>query len=118
MAGIKAIIADDEFNDKYGGVRLAPALALRGISASPSTIYRVCKRFRILQPVRKPKGLTKAEKNARREADLLKGNFAADEPNKKLIGDITQLPTADGTLYIAGVYDCFDNRPLAKSLVI
>jgi len=26
------------------------------------------------------------------------------------VGDITQLPTLDGTLYIAGVYDCFDSE--------
>ena len=116
LAIIKAIIAEDEFNDKYGRVRLTLALKEKGVDVSESTVYRVCNRFGILQPQRKPKGLTKAEENARREADLLKGDFASDEPNKKLIGDVTQLPTADGTLYIAGVYDCFNNECLGLSM--
>ena len=107
---IKAIIKEDEFNDKYGRQRLAPALALKGIRISPSKVYRVCNKYGILKRKRKPKGLTKADKAAKRDADLLNGNFASDKPNKKLIGDITQLPTADGTLYIAGVYDCFDSE--------
>ena len=65
---------------------------------------------------RKPKGLTKAEKNARRKADLLQGDFASESPNKKLIGDITQLPTADGTLYIAATIDCFDSAVLGLAM--
>lgn len=110
LAMIEAIINEDEFNDEYGRRRIASALALKGVGVSESTVYRVCSKFGILQKKRKPKGLTKADKAARRDAGLLNGNFVSDEPNKKLIGDITQLPTADGTLYIAGVYDCFDSE--------
>ena len=110
LAAIQAIIDEDEFNDAYGRVRLTPAIALKGIQVSQSKVYRVCNKFGLLQKKRKPKGLTKVDKAAKRDADLLCGNFAADEPNKKLIGGITQLPTADGTLYIASVYDCFDSE--------
>jgi transposase InsO family protein len=110
LAEIKAVIAEDEFNDKYGRERLTPALRLKGIKVSESTVYRVCRKFGILKRKRKPKGLTKADKAARRDVDLLNGIFASEKPNEKLIGDITQLPTADGTLYIAGVYDCFDSE--------
>ena len=107
---IQAIIKEDEFNDKYGRERIAPSLHLKGVKISPSKVYRVCNKYDILKKKRKPKGLTKPDKASKRDADLLSGNFASDEPNKKLIGDITQLPTADGTLYIAGVYDCFDSE--------
>ena len=41
--------------------------------------------------------------------DLLKKDFDSDAPSEKLIGDITQLPTADGILYIGLTFDCFDN---------
>jgi transposase InsO family protein len=112
LAEIEAIIEEDEFNDKYGRARIVSALKLRGIKVSESTVYRVCSKFGLLERKKKPYGLTKADKEATREADLLKGDFVAEEPNKKLIGDITQLPTAEGTLYIAGVYDCFDNKCL------
>ena len=110
LAAIKAIIKEDEFNDKYGRERIASALALRGVKVSLSKVYRVCKKYGILKNKRKPKGLTKANEEAKRNADLLKGNFVSNEPNEKLVGDITQLPTAEGTLYIAGVYDCFNNE--------
>ena len=116
LAEIKAIIKEDEFNDKYGRERLTPALNLKGIKVSESTVYRVCNKFGLLQRKRKPKGLTKADKAARRDADLLNGNFASEKPNEKLIGDITQLPTADGTLYIAGVYDCFDSECIGLAM--
>jgi len=56
-----------------------------------------------------PKGLTKQDKEAYKNDDLLKKDFDSDRPGKKLIGDITQLPTADGTLYIGLTFDCFDN---------
>ena len=113
---IKAIIKEDEFNDNYGRERLAPALQLKGVKINPSKVYRVCNKYGILKRKRKPKGLTKADWSAKRDSDLLNVSFISDEPNKKLIGDITQLPTADGTLYIVGVYDCFDSECVALAM--
>ena len=108
LAAIRAIIEEDEFNDKYGRERIYDTLVLRGWDISPSTVYRVCRDNGILNKPNKPKGLTKQEKEAYKNDDLLKGNFLADGPNQKLISDITQLPTKDGTLYISLVFDCFD----------
>ena len=36
-------------------------------------------------------------------------SFTAEKPNEKLVTDITQTPTLDGTLYISVIFDCFDN---------
>ena len=58
---IKAIIKEDEFNDKYGRERLDPTLLLKGVKISPSKVYRVCNKYGILKKKRKPKGLTKAD---------------------------------------------------------
>jgi transposase InsO family protein len=113
---IKAIIAEDEFNDKYGRIRLRQALLLKGVKVSLSTVYRVCRKFGILKKKQKPKGLTKAQKSAKREKDLLKGDFAAKSPCTKLVSDITQLPTADGPLYIALINDCFDNMCIGLAM--
>jgi transposase InsO family protein len=109
LAEIRAIIAEDEFNDKYGRERIHDALILRGWDIGLSTVYRICRKQGLLSKQNKPKGLTKADKKAYKNDDFLKGDFDAEEPDKKLISDITQLPTADGTLYISGVFDCFDN---------
>jgi transposase InsO family protein len=40
----------------------------------------------------------------------LKRDFGAEEPDKKWVTDITQLPTGDGKLYLSGIFDCFDNH--------
>ena len=109
MAEIKAIRAEDEFNDTYGRPRLLDALLLRGWDISESTLYRVLVKFGLLCKQGKPKGLTKQDKEAYKNDDLLKKDFDSEEPFKKLIGDITQLPTIDGTLYIGLTFDCFDD---------
>jgi len=59
---------------------------------------------------RNPLRLTKADKEAQAGDDLLKRDFSAEEPDKKWVTDITQLPTADGKLYISGIFNCFDSH--------
>ena len=109
LAQIKAIIEEDEFNDKYGRRRLYESLKHRGIEVSESTVYRVCKKHNLLQKANKPKGLTKQEKAAYKSEDLLKGDFEAKEPGIKYVTDITQVKAEDGTVYISALFDCYDN---------
>jgi len=109
LAAIRRIRNEDEFNDTYGRPRLLDALRLRGWVISESTLYRVLVKYGLLCKANKPKGLTKQDKEAYKNDDLLKKDFDADEPDKKFIGDITQLPTADGTLYISLTFDCFND---------
>ena len=117
MAEIKAILEEDEFNDSYGKERLTIALKQRGFIISQSTLYRVLKAHELVKKKkRKPNGLTKADKLAKRENDLLNGDFTASTPTEKLIGDITQLPTIDGKLYIAGIYDAFNNECIGLAM--
>lgn len=116
LAAIQAILEEDEYNDTYGRERLHDSLVLQGFTVSLSTIYRVCKRNGLLAKKHRPKGLTKADKASYKNDDLLKGDFVANTPNQKLISDITQLPTKDGTLYISGVFDCYDNQCVGLSM--
>ena len=65
---------------------------------------------------RKPKrrkGLTKQDKTAPKFPDLLKRDFTAPEPNRKWCGDMTEIPTDEGKLYLATVLDLFSRRLLA-----
>jgi hypothetical protein len=96
LAVIKAIMEEDEFNDSYGRQRLCDELALRNWKISPSTLGRICNKYGILKKKKKTKGLTQADKDAYKNDDKLQGDFESDEPGKKLVGDITQLPCADG----------------------
>lgn len=113
---IKALIATDEFNDRYGRRRLYEALISEGVDVSEPKVYRLCKKHGLLQKKNKPKGLTKQEKAAYKNDNLLKGDFTSETPNTKCVTDLTQLPTADGTLYISAIFDCFDNACIGLSM--
>jgi len=54
------------------------------------------------------KGITKADPAAQASKNLIQQDFTAESPNKKWLGDITEIPTAQGKLYVAAVMDCFD----------
>lgn len=116
LAAIQAILDEDEENAGYGRKRMIDALRLKGRTESDSTIYRVLRGHGLLQRPRSPKGLTVADKQAHKNDNLLQRDFAAEAPGEKLVSDITQLPTADGPLYISAVFDCFDNFCLGLSM--
>lgn len=106
---------EDEYNDTYGRVRMREALLLKkehdGLDIEipeERTIYRIMQKIGISHRPRKPKGLTKADKEAQKSDDLLKRNFRSEEPNKKCVTDITELKASDGKLYISAIFDCFD----------
>ena len=68
---------------------------------------------------RKPKrrkGLTKQDKQAAKFPDLLKRDFTASAPNRKWCGDITEIPTDEGKLYLASVLDLCGRRLLAAPM--
>ena len=62
---------------------------------------------------KRPKGLTKQDKSAPRFPDLVRRDFTASSPNRKWCGDITEIPTDEGKLYLATVLDLFSRKLLA-----
>ena len=72
------------------------------------TIYRIIQKIGISHRLRKPKGLTNADKEALKSDDLLKRNFKSDEPNKKCVTNITELKASDSKLYVSAIFDCLD----------
>ena len=116
LADIQAILNEDKENAFYGRKRMIDALRLKGRTESDSTIYRVMKKNGMLRKTHTPKGLTEADRAAHKSENLLNRDFISDAPCKKLVSDITQLPTADGSLYISAVFDCFDNFCLGLSM--
>ena len=117
LALILGILAEDEENDNYGIERMFAALKLKGYEGSQSKVARVMRENGLIhKPARKPNGLTKADKEAQKSDNLLNRDFSADKPNEKWVTDITQLPTADGTLYISGMFDCFDSTAVGLTM--
>lgn len=107
-----AILAEDEYNDAYGRVRMYQALEFRkeqGLTdihiPSENTVRNVMIENNLIhKPYRKPNGITKADKNSRKSDDKLKRDFYSDIPNKKAITDITEIPAKDGTTALTNLF--------------
>lgn len=115
------IIKEDECNDTYGRERMHQALLLKNPEnvdiPSERTVYRIMDELGIShRPKRKPNGITKADRKARKSDDLLKRNFKSDVPLTKAVTDITELKASDGKLYVSVIFDCFDLTALGISM--
>ena len=118
---MKKICDEDECNDTYGRIRMYQALLLKkpeGVNIpGERTVYRVMEKIGIShKPKRKPNGITKADRDARKSDDLLKRNFTADVPLSKAVTDITEIKCLDGKLYASAIFDCFDLTVLGLSM--
>jgi transposase InsO family protein len=109
LAAMLDILKEDVENESYGKIRMRDALRAKGIKCSRERCAALMEENGLLKKKRSPKGITKADKAAQASDNLLKGDFTAEKPNEKLVTDITQTPTLDGTLYISVLFDCFDN---------
>jgi hypothetical protein len=55
----------------------------------------------VARKIRRRGGLTRQDKSAPKFPDLLERNFTATAPTTKWVGDMTEIPTASGKLYLA-----------------
>ena len=53
------------------------------------------------RPNRKPNGITKADREARKSDDQLKRDFKSDKPFSKCVTDITEVKAKNGKLYVS-----------------
>lgn len=118
---MREILAEDECNDTYGRIRMYQALLLKqpeGVRIpGERTVYRVMEKIGIShRPKRRPNGITKADREARKSDDLLKRDFRSDEPLKKCVTDITEIKARDGKLYVSAIFDCFDSGILGLAM--
>jgi transposase InsO family protein len=117
------ILQEDTCNDTYGRYRMHKALELKHENnksfklPSERTIYRIMNALNLShRPKRNPKGITKADKEARKSDDLIKRNFKSDTPLTKAVTDITEIKARDGKLYVAAIFDCFDVAVLGLAM--
>jgi len=68
------------------------------------------------KPKRKPNGITKADREARKSDDLLKRDFKASEPLKKAVTDISEIKSKYGKLYVSAIFDCYDLAVIGLSM--
>jgi putative transposase len=98
----------------YGSPRIHRDLLEAGWRVGQNTVADSMRRQGLFG--RKPKrsrGLTKQDKKAQAFPDLLRRDFTAPAPNVKWCGDMTEIPTGEGKLYLATVLDLYSRRLLA-----
>lgn len=61
-------------------------------------------------PKRKRRSLTRPDKAAAPIPDLIRRDFNAEKPDQRWCGDLTEVPTDDGKLYLATVLDLASRR--------
>jgi len=104
----------DASRQSYGSPRLHRDLLEAGWRVGENTVADSMRRQGLFG--RKPKrrkGLTRQDRKAAKFPDLLKRDFSAPKPNVKWCGDITEIPTDEGKLYLATVLDLYSRRLLA-----
>lgn len=105
---------ESPFNENYGVPRMQMALEKQGLKAGKRRITRIMRENGwIHERKRRPKGLTRATTEIQEKENLLKQDFHSDQPYQKLLTDISQIPCADGKLYISPVMDCFNGEILS-----
>jgi transposase InsO family protein len=106
-----------ESGRSYGYRRVHAALVRMGVDVDDELV-RILMRELGLTPVqvKRRRGLTVADKAAGPIPDLVGRDFTAEEPGAKLVGDITEIKTEEGPLYLATVIDCFSKTVLGWAL--
>ncbi len=98
----------------YGSPRIHADLVEAGWGVSVNTVADSMRRQGLQgRAPKRRKGLTRQDKAAPKFPDRLRRDFTAPAPNLKWCGDMTEIPTDEGKLYLATVLDLFSRKLLA-----
>ncbi len=97
----------------HGSPRILVDLREAGWVVSEKTVAASMSRQGLVaRPKKRRKNLTRPDKRAVPFPDLVQRDFTAPAPNVKWVGDMTEIPTDEGKLYLATVIDLFSRRLL------
>ena len=103
----------DASGGTYGSPRIYGDLVEAGWKVSVNSVASSMARLGLVaRPKRRRKSLTRPDKKARPFPDRLKRDFSAPAPNVKWCGDMTEIPTDEGKLYLSTCLDLFSRRLL------
>jgi transposase InsO family protein len=117
-SGLDAAVADafTRARGLHGSPRLHADLREAGWQVSEKTVADSMRRQGLIaRRIKRRNGLTRQDKTAPKFPDLLKRDFTASAPNSRWVGDMTEIPTAAGKLYLATVIDLFSRRLLGAA---
>jgi putative transposase len=112
-AAVKASFEDSGGNPgTYGAPRVFEDLVEAGWRVSKKTVAASMVRQGLAgrSPKRKRRSLTRPDKAAQPVPDLVERDFSAAAINQKWCGDLTEIPTDQGKLYLATVEDLASRR--------
>lgn len=97
----------------HGSPRILVDLRATGWVVSEKTVAKSMARQGLVARLKKRrKNLTRPDKRAGPFPDLVKRDFTAPAPNIKWVGDMTEIPTDEGKLYLSTAIDLFSRRLL------
>jgi putative transposase len=95
----------------YGSPRVHQELVEGGWAVSEKTVAASMRAQGLVgRPKRRYRCLTRPDKAAQPFPDLVKRDFSAGAINEKWCGDLTEIPTGEGKLYLASVIDLASRR--------
>jgi len=113
-AAVAAMFADAK--GAHGSPRLHADLRDAGWMVTEKTVADSMRRQGLVaRKVKRRRGLTEQDKTAPKFPDLVNRDFTATAPNLKWCGDVTEIPTANGKLYLATVIELYSRRLLAAA---
>lgn len=100
----------------HGSPRLYLDLREAGWVISEKTVADSMRRQGLVaRIIKRRNGLTRQDKTKTPFPDLVRRDFTATAINTKWVGDITEIPTAAGKLYLATVIDLYSRRLLGAA---
>jgi transposase InsO family protein len=101
----------DESGGTYGSPRVLDDLREAGWRVSKKTVEASMVRQGLVgRPKKRRKNLTRPDRRAVPFPDHLRRDFTAPAPDIRWVGDMTEIPTGEGKLYLATVVDLFSRR--------
>jgi putative transposase len=101
----------------HGSPRLIADLRDLGWEVSEKTVADSMRRQGLVaRRIKRRGGLTRQDKTAPKFPDLVRRNFTAVAPNRTWVGDMTEIPTESGKLYLATVIDLYSRRLLGAAM--
>lgn len=97
-----------------GSPRITARLRAQGWQVSKNTVAAIMAEHGwVARPKRRRKGSTKPDKSHRKAPDQVKRDFSPRElPNQVWVGDVKDIPCAEGKFYLASVLDLHSRRCL------
>lgn len=95
----------------YGSPRVYAELRDLGWEVSQKTVAdSMARQSLVARPKRRFRSLTRPDKAAQPTPDLVNRNFSAAKTDEKWCGDLPEVPTDEGKLYLASVLDLASRR--------